>query len=451
MKQTRRILLVNPNWTGIKRQKQRQFKRLWPPLSLALAGAMMEKAGLEVRILDNQVKALTPDQIGRLSSRYDAVFVTSTPYDRWQCPSLDISFFFNTLRHVEKSKLYILGSHVTERTKDILKESGANAAILGEPEQTMLEIALAEDPSSAKDIPGLAWLEKDLLKKSLPRIFMKNLDALPYPAFHLLNLRAYHYFPVMGKPFGILESSRGCPGKCNFCYMGMYGRNVRRKSIRRFLDEVEWAVQKQGMKNLYFMDLEFAISKKFVLAFCQGLKERRLGINWCCQTRVTDLDEETAQAMAQAGCSLIHFGVEAGTDRILRQTGKGILLKDCRKAVRLCKKYGMRSALFMNFGFPGEHDFEMDQTIKLSLSLDPTYAAFHLIVPFPGTGLAKQCNLDMKKFPPHQYPHYNFVHHDLNLLKKILHKAYFRFYFRPGPVINIARDAIQSFRSFWFK
>ncbi|MBI9073910.1 MAG: radical SAM protein [Desulfatibacillum sp.] len=447
MMENRRILLINPDWTGIKNQKQRQFKRLWPPLSLALAGAMMERDGLEVRILDNQVEGLSPREVGRIAGRYNAVFITSTPYDRWQCPSLDISFFFDALRHIDKDKLFILGSHVTERPAAILKESGARAAILSEPEQTMLEMALCPTPEKFTDIPGLAWLEQDELRHSPSRGYMKNLDALPYPAFHLLPMKAYHYFPVMGKPFGILEASRGCPGKCNFCYMGMYGRQVRRKKVERFLDEVQWAVRTHGMKNIYFMDLEFAINKKFVLAFCQGLLDRGIFINWCCQTRVTDMDEDLAAIMAKSGCSLIHFGVEAGADRILKQTGKGILVEDCHKALRLCRKHRIRTALFMNFGFPGELPYEMEETIKLSLSLNPTYAAFHLIVPFPGTGLAEQCGLNIGDFPAHQYPHYNYFDHELILLKKVLHRAYFRFYLRPGPLFRVGMDAIKSIGS----
>ncbi|WP_028316233.1 B12-binding domain-containing radical SAM protein [Desulfatibacillum aliphaticivorans] len=447
----KRILLINPNWTGIQNQKQRQFKRLWPPLSLALAAAMMERQGLEVRIIDNQVKGHSPEKIGLLAEKYDRVFVTSTPYDRWQCPSLDIRFFFDTLRHISKDKLFILGSHVTERPEAILRESGARAAILGEPEQTMLDIACAENPNDLEQIPGLAWLEQGRLKKSPAGGFIKNMDALPYPAFHLLDMKAYHYFPVMGKSFGILEASRGCPGKCNFCYMGMYGRRVRRKSVDRFLDETEWAVRKIGLKNVYFMDLEFAINKRFVLEFCKGLQDRGLILNWCCQTRVTDMDEEVAQAMAQAGCSLIHFGVEAGTDRILKQTGKGILVKDCYKAVRLCKSFGIRTALFMNFGFPGEHDYEMEATIKLALNLDPDYAAFHLIVPFPGTALADNCGLNPENFPAHQYPHYNFFDHDLEKLKRMLHQAYWKFYLRPRPIFNVLGDMLKNSQNMLFK
>ena len=94
------VLLINPDWRGIGKQKQPQFKRIWQPLDLAIAAALLEKKGFSVQILDNNIERLSPQDIGKLSDSFDKVFVTSTPYDRWQCPSLDIRFFFNTIKHI---------------------------------------------------------------------------------------------------------------------------------------------------------------------------------------------------------------------------------------------------------------------------------------------------------------------------------------------------------------
>ena len=136
------ILLINPHWQGIKRQMQPQFKRLWQPLDLALAAALLEKNGFTVQILDNNVDRLSPAAVGRLAEGSEKIFITSTPYDRWQCPSLDIQFFFDTARHIPQNRLYIMGAHVTERPEAILRQSGARAAILGEFLLTFLLIFL---------------------------------------------------------------------------------------------------------------------------------------------------------------------------------------------------------------------------------------------------------------------------------------------------------------------
>ncbi len=431
------VLLINPHWQGIRRQKQPQFKRLWQPLDLALAAALLEEKGFTVRILDNNVERQSPEAIGRLAERFEKTFVTSTPYDRWQCPSLDIQFFFDTLAHVPRQRLYIMGGHATERPKAILKKSRARAAILGEPESTVLQIA-QED--AGDEIPpgirGIAYLEGNDLVKTAPREHPIDLNRLPRPAYHLLKMDQYRY-AFMGENFAILEGSRGCPYHCGFCYLGMYGRRYRQKPIDQLLDEVIYINRQFDIKNIYFMDLEFGLNRKYLMSFCKALKDLKLRIQWCCQTRVTDVDGEVLTWMKKAGCRLIHFGVEAGSDRILKQTGKGITVKDCFRALNLTRKAGIRTALFMNFGFPGETPAEMNDTIELAVRLNPTYAAFHLIVPFPGTQLARQTDLNMSAFPPHLYPHFNFVHHDLKTLKSILRRAYLRFYLRPAYLLGL--------------
>ena len=443
MMQPNTILLINPHWQGIRRQLQPQFKRLWQPLDLALAAALLLKNGFTVQILDNNVDRLSPAAMGRLAEGFEKTFITSTPYDRWQCPSLDIQFFFDTLTHIPRNRLYIMGAHVTERPEAILRQSGARAAILGEPERTILDIVLKDETHEiSDDIQGVAYLKGNRLVKTTPRNNLIDLNQLPYPAYHLLKMDRYRY-EFMGKNFAILEGSRGCPHGCNFCYLGMYGPRFRQKRLDRLLDEVRQVNREFQVQNIYFMDLEFGLNRKYLISFCKALVDLNLGVQWCCQTRVTDVDGEVLNWMKKAGCTLIHFGVEAGSDRILHQTGKGITVNDCVQALNLTRKAGIETALFMNFGFPGETVAEMNATVKLAIRLNPTYAAFHLIVPFPGTKLAQQTGLDMAAFPPHLYPHYNFIDHDLKTLKSVLRRAYLRFYLRPAYLMGLLRRQIR--------
>ena len=432
MRSKARILLINPCWRGIKKQKQPQFRRIWQPLDLAIAAALLEKEGFQVQILDNNIQRLSSKKIGLMSMDFNKIFVTSTPYDRWQCPSLDISFFFDTIRHIPSKRLYIMGAHVSERPEAILKASGARAAILHEPEQTIRELAhrdLSDDIPD--DIPGIAYLKEGNLVRPPPRNYLNNLDQLPYPAFHLLQMDKY-YYEFMGKNFTIMESSRGCPYRCSFCYLEMYGTRFRQKSLKHFLDEITHVVENFNIKNIYFMDLEFGLNRDFVLNFCQALVSQKIHISWSCQTRVTDVDREVLTWMKKSGCSLIHFGIEAGSDHVLNAIGKNIRQHDCIRAISLAHDIGIRTAVFVNFGFPGETEDDMEASINLAIRLNPTFAAFHLIVPFPGTRLAKEIGLEAESFPANQYPHYNFISHDIKSLKRILRKAYLRFYFRPS-------------------
>jgi radical SAM superfamily enzyme YgiQ (UPF0313 family) len=434
-----KILFINPNWKKKRNQKQLQFEHIWQPLDLAIAAALLEKDGFSVQILDNNIECLSSEEIAEKSMEFDKVFVSSTPYNRWQCPSLNISPFFETIRHIPSSRLYVMGAHVTERPEAILKSSRARAAIIYEPEQTILAIAQRDQSADIpNDIKGIAYLKRGRLFRSAPRGYLDDLDQLPYPAFHLLPMDQYHY-EFMGSRFTILESSRGCPYRCKFCYLGMYGTKFRQKGVGRFLDEVKYVTKKFNIKNIYFMDLEFGLKRNFLLSFCRALIKHKIDINWCCQTRVTDVDKEVLKCMKNSGCSLIHFGIESGSNRVLNQTGKKIEVSDCIRVLAQTHESGIRTALFLNFGFPGETVEEMEATIDLTIKLNPTYAAFHLIVPFPGTELANEIGLDPESFPATQYPNYNSVHHDIKSLKSMLRRAYLRFYLRPSYLLGVIR------------
>ncbi len=429
-----RVLLVNPHWSTLRRQRQGMFRRAWPPLDLAIAAQMLEDDGREVRVIDNNVERLSPDALGQLARQYDAVFVTSSPYDRWQCPALDITFFYDTIRHIPRERLVIMGAHVSERLEVSLAGTGAAAAVVHEPEPTILDLCRH---GLRPNQPGVAYLDGGQLQSG-PAAPPLDLDAAPFPAFHRLPMDRYHY-ELMGRDFTLLEASRGCPYRCSFCYLGMYGRPFRQKSVDRFFDEIHWAVTRHGRRNIYFMDLEFALIRRFVWSLCERILASGLQFRWCCQTRVTDVDDELVALMKRAGCRLIHFGVESGSDRVLRDTNKGITLDDARRAIAITRRQGVASAVFMNLGFPGETREDIRATRNFALELDPSFASFHLVIPFPGTPLARTRPAPV--LGPAEYPqsaaddqaHFRALKRDLRL-------CYARFYLRPGYVRRALRE-----------
>jgi radical SAM superfamily enzyme YgiQ (UPF0313 family) len=421
----RRVLLINPHWSTLRRQRQGMFRRAWPPLDLALAAQMLEDDGLEVRVVDNNVERHTPKALGLLAQGYDAVFVTTSPYDRWQCPALDITFFYETLRHLPRERLVVMGAHISERPEIALRETGAAGAILHEPEVAIREVCRQ---GLRPGQPGVACLTGDELEVG-PASTPLDLESAPFPAFHRLPMDRYHY-ELMGRAFTLLEASRGCPYRCSFCYLGMYGARFRQKSVDRFFEEIQWAVTRHGRRNIYFMDLEFALNRRFVWALCERILARGLQVRWCCQTRVTDVDDELVALMKRAGCRLIHFGVESGSVRVLRETGKGITLDEARRAIAVTRRQGVASAVFLNLGFPGETREEIRATRDFAVELDPSYASFHLVIPFPGTPLARQ--RPMPSLAPAQYPQSTAGSEaQFRSLKRDLRLCYAKFYLRP--------------------
>ena len=434
----RRILLINPHWSTLRRQGQGQYRRAWPPLDLAIAGQLLENDGFDVTILDNNAEHRPLREVGRVARDFDLIFLTSSPYDRWQCPALDITFFYDTVDQLPRERLIIMGAHVSERLEASLLRSGAAAAIIHEPEQTILDICRH---GLRPGQPGIGVLRDGAVQRG-PEPVPLDLESAPFPAYHKLPMEKY-YYELMGRRFALLEASRGCPYRCNFCYLGMYGKRFRQKSVERFVEEIDWAVTRQGCENVYFMDLEFALNRRFVVSVCESILRRGLRFKWCCQTRVTDVDEELVGLMKRAGCRLIHFGVESGSARILSGTGKKITLEDAVRAVDITRRQGVASAVFMNLGFPGETAAEMRETRRFALKLDPTYAAFHLVMPYPGTPLAAQ--LPTPALPAHEYPSSTATDEaEFRALKRQLRLCYAAFYLRPNFVRRLWRDSGPS-------
>jgi anaerobic magnesium-protoporphyrin IX monomethyl ester cyclase len=425
LRDVRRVLLVNPHWSSLRRQGQGQYRRVWQPLELAMAARLLEQDGYCVSLVDNNVERRSVTELGSLAGGHDVTFVTSSPYDRWQCPALDISYFYEAISEMPKDKLVVLGPHASERPHQVLSGTGASAAVLHEPEETILDICRNGLRAGQ---PGVARLDGETLVQGAA-VAPMDLERAPFPAFHHLSMSSY-YYELMGRDFALLEASRGCPYRCTFCYLGMYGQIFRQKSPERFCAEVEWTARTHGCRNFYFMDLEFALRRRFVEAFCELLLRRKVNVNWCCQTRVTDVDDSLVGLMARAGCKLIHFGVESGSARILAKTGKKIQLEDAQRAVSATRRHGIASAVFMNLGFPGETASERRETRAFARSLDPTYASFHLVTPYPGTPLARE--VPSHDLPWHLYPASTATSdREFHLLKQQLRLAYASFYLRP--------------------
>jgi radical SAM superfamily enzyme YgiQ (UPF0313 family) len=212
------------------------------------------------------------------------------------------------------------------------------------------------------------------------------MTALPVPAFQLVNLRHYQY-EILGSRFMVLEGARGGPYPCTFCSRVMQGKRLRCKTVAQLGREVEVAVGQFGVRSIYFIDLEFTASRELAEGISQYVLDHRICVRWCCQTRADQVDEPLLRLMRRAGCRLIHFGVETGSPRIAELCRKKISVEGQLRGVEVAKRVGMETLCFFLLGYPGETAAEMQETIRLAKQLNPTYASFHRISPYPGTRL----------------------------------------------------------------
>jgi len=437
-----KVLLINPAWGG-SRAGTRRYHRAWPPLDLLTSAALLRQCGHEPHLLDLRAGPVGPETVQAAASAVDLVVLQSTPLDRWQCPDLDWSRLVGWARELPIDKLVLAGVHGTLHPELFLRETGAKALIRGEPEKPLA--ALAQAGGHPRGLAGLSYLEGGRAVHEPDQVPVE-LDALPPPAYDLVDLNLYRY-ELLGDRLALLETARGCPFSCSFCLKVMYGQGRRTKKPDRVLAEIEEVVARRGARHVYFIDLEFTLDRPFVSNLCRELIGMKLDFRWCCQSRADTVDPDLLALMKAAGCRLVHFGVETGSPRLLAATRKKITLDQVLAAVKWCRDLGLATACFFLFGLPGETQADRRATVRLARRLNPTYASFHVAAPYPGTDLGRSAG-SAEPFPA------CLDEHDLAALADQARRAFLSFYLRPGYVLarlqeGTFKDKLNRLRLFW--
>jgi radical SAM superfamily enzyme YgiQ (UPF0313 family) len=177
----------------------------------------------------------------------------------------------------------------------------------------------------------------------------------PSPAWHLLPMDRYRDNPAPDVPFAMLETSRGCPMPCGYCYKQMFGDRQSKREPSQVLDEVQEVVERFGVRRIMFQDQIFTLDRKHTTAVCQGLIERGLAakIEWRCQTRLNGMKNELLKLMHDAGCAEIYTGLETGSDTIQGEISK-LTLEEFLAYRDYGESIGLRISPNMILGLPGE-------------------------------------------------------------------------------------------------
>lgn len=424
-----KILLVKSYWSYPYSKGEYTYNRFWPPLCLANCAAILTGDGHDVKILDLHALRIRPDDITEYIKNYDKIFVTSSPLDKWQCPNIDISFFLETVRQIKKinQDVYITGYHGTVNPSVILKLTKAKAAIRGEPENIVSEICRNKDLLSIK---GVSFFKKEEIISN-PQAEPLDLKTLPVPAFHLLDFGKYFY-EILGNRFCLFEISRGCFFRCRFCNKIMYGEGVRSKSKEQVFNEITIAVEKNGVRTGYFIDLDFLSNKEIAGQVCDYIIRKKYKLSWACQTRADLMDKGILKKMKTAGCSIIHMGIETIAQESLDYLNKNIMVEGNEKALNLCRECGIKSFAFLLFGLPGETDKDRKKTMSIIKRLNPDFVSFHNIVSYKGSDIC--CD----KFESN------------SSINRFIASAFIRYYLRPSYLRNLdLRLMLKSLRLFY--
>jgi radical SAM superfamily enzyme YgiQ (UPF0313 family) len=265
--------------------------------------------------------------------------------------------------------------------------------VRGEAEQTLPELvdALGGGQSLA-DVPGLTFRRQNEIVRNPAAPLVADLDALPFPAFHLFpDVRHCRHFP--------LELGRGCPFSCTFCSTNdFFRRNFRLKSPAQMIADMRRVRQTYGINSFELVHDMFTVDRKRVVAFCEALLEAKRrnpedSFIWGCSARTDCVDEELIALMSRAGCRGIFFGIETGSRRMQKVIDKGLELNDSAERVRSCDKFKINTAVSLMAGFPDETMNDLRDTAAFfvdSLRYDHADPQLSILAPLADTPITRQ-------------------------------------------------------------
>lgn len=359
------------------------------PLGLAYIGAYLRDRGFEVRAVDAWAERLTLRQLETRIAGFapDIVGVTmNTPnYGAGRLAAAAAR------AAVPGATIVLGGAHPSALPEETLRGCPeADIAVEGEGEEVMSRICRAGGRAGdLGQIPGLAFRSAGRIRRTEKAPSLADLDSIPFPDRGLFPVKHYRTHPPYGKrnPYATFITQRGCPFQCSYCSKSVFGRKFRQRSVGNVIAEIDSVVARFGVKELHFYDDIFTINHTWVKDFCARLRQSHPKMSWSCTTRVDLVESSLLQEMKAAGCWLISYGVESGSQEILDSVNKGYRLEQVRQAFAETRRLGIRTVAYYMIGFPEDDESSIRKTIDFVISLRPDFSSLGIGVLLPGSDL----------------------------------------------------------------
>ena len=391
-----RVLLVNP---GSEVNPRFKTYAVFPNGILFLA-AVLERAGHQVKVYDNIVDHRKPADFVDFNPQLIGYSVLTGP-DITQA-ILQSKEFKDLLPNAKIAWGNVHPSCTPEQT---MAEDFIDYIIVGAGETAILQLIDHLEKGSPKpaDIAGLVYREDGQIKMNERACELKNLDELPDPAWHLIDVPKYWQVS--------LNTSRGCPFRCTFCYNSAFHSGYRGDfSAERIISQVEHMQKTYKVKFIRFFEDNFTFNRKRLHKFCELVIEKKIKLKWDCEARA-DLSEKDVDLMARAGCVSVGIGVETGSKQLLEFLKKDIDLGEMQKTFWNLVRHHILPRIYIMEAVPTETLEDFKATKDLLHKMGDTPYFYMRFVPYPGTPIYNFCIEQGLIQPPEKladWPHFSF-------------------------------------------
>lgn len=432
-----------------------------PSLGILMLAAVARLHGFDCAVIDAAALELSEHELlHRIAIlRPDVIGISSTTAAIGNAGSIAAA----AKQLLPDVRIIVGGPHITAAPLNTMTRFPAlDIAVIGEGEATIAELLpRLQDGTELATVQGIIYRNGSNLRDTGRRPMITDLDALPFPAWDLLEEFPQRYLPapfkVRNLPAAPLVTSRGCPNSCIFCDRSVFGSSCHAYSAEYIVREMTELHQRYGIREFSFEDDTFVTFKHRLAELCGRLIALKLDISWTCLGRANQVTAENLRLMRAAGCWQISFGIESGSQKILDLVNKGIILDQVRNAVNLCRLAGIKSKGFFILGHPGETKETLQMTLDFALKLPLSDISVSLMTPFPGSEIYNRaCEFgtfdpdweNMNLLNPVFVP-FGLIREDLEHAQKVLLRS---FYLRPRIIADYALRLMQKpslARGFW--
>ena len=375
-----KVLLVQPpHYYGTNSRPPSSF-----PLGIAYIARALKNAGHVVETFDIYAHQFSHSEvrhrISNLNREFDALCVsalsTQYAYVKWLINELKLRF----------DRPLILGNALaTFNMEVVFKHTKADICVISEGEETIVE--LLDNLGNLSAVKGIAYRESGKIIVNPRREYISDLDSINFPERDMFAMDIYLKHTCLWSNPEIrtidIISARGCPYDCNFCSRTFSG--IRLRSVANIIEEIEELRSKYDFKGIKFNDELTLINKQRTYELCAYLKKSKL--SWICQGRVNVVDRDLLKVMKDSGCKALGFGVESGSNKILANMNKGITAEQAVAAINATKEAGIEPIIQMMFGYPGEDDRSLEETVNFFKKVRSPTMQFSMTTALPGTRL----------------------------------------------------------------
>ncbi|MBM3255359.1 MAG: radical SAM protein [Candidatus Omnitrophica bacterium] len=374
------LLLIKTQYVRIK----------YAPLGLMYVAAAAERKGAKVVILDLSLE----DNYKRVLK---ASLLESHPrlvgiggmYEEFD----EIKRVAAFVKEILPDALVVVGGPIgPSLTSGCLKDKNIDIVALGEGESLVQDLlCYLQGKIALSEIKGIAFRDNAEVSFTAKRP-IEDINAMPIPAWHLID--PSRYFQPHDNWFGIdnlkalnIAPSRGCPYSCVFCDKGTFGHKWRGRDPKNIIDEMVLLRDNYGAQAILFADDIFDVNKEWAISFIEEIKLRGVNMYWGCASRVNLADYELYKKMYDAGCRYLFFGIEFGSEEMLKVSNKRTTIGQVYQAIDAARKAGLRTIGAYILGMLDETEEQINQTVEMALRSRLDVSSASIVTPIAGTPL----------------------------------------------------------------